>query len=136
MFQIDKDHPLNNAEKSNSIAKSYINKIRSSQDRNIPFELGIVEYTEILGGTVCSYTGELFDFNNPNKVPSLERINPLEGYTSSNTILVTKEANAAKCNFDIFIHNDKLTTEQKIRIMNRVIYRLKKQLKNESLVSD
>lgn len=150
MYEIDKKHPLNDVSKASAIAQSYVNKVKSSKDRDIGFELGLLEYTEILSAPVCNYTGQPFDFDDRRKQPSLERINPLDGYTSTNTVLVTNEVNSAKSNLDTFLHSDKLTMEQKLRIMNRVIYRLKKQLKaqaelgkapiefkkNESLVSD
>ena len=145
MFTIDKNHPLLDTKRTAPILKLYTFKSEDAAKRGIGFDLNLFDFTDVMQQTHCSYTGVKLDFEAPagNPLrPSFERINPLDGYNVNNTVLTTFGANRCKGKLDQFIHDGAMTLEQKIKIMNRVIYRLKKQMKaeattkNESLVSD
>ncbi|EGG9814460.1 hypothetical protein ID007_004321 [Salmonella enterica] len=78
-------------------------------------------------GGVCAYTGK--HFSKAQDV-TFERLNPYEGYTKENTLVVMKTANSHKSMLDAFEKQQTIPDEMKIKLLNKVVYRLRKKLKN------
>lgn len=78
-------------------AKKYRNKIASSKQRGIDFDLTLEEFKVYwsLPNGVCDYTGVPFQVKGHN-APSLERIDKHKGYTVDNCCMVTVRANSLK----------------------------------------
>ena len=109
------------------LARTYINKISSSKERMIPFELTLNDWRVIKSKTCSDYTGK--PFSDGLDRLSIERKNPREGYTVKNTIVCTLEENQVKANLDSFIHSDVFSDQVKIKILRSMIYQLEKGIK-------
>lgn len=113
------------------IATSYVNKINSSKERKILFDLTLENWISLQNKKCSEYTGKLFDED--KNTLSIERKDPKQGYTVKNTIVCTLKENQVKSQLDAFIHSDVFSAKDKIRILNAQIYQLKKGLKNDEL---
>ena len=107
--------------------KSYCNKVQSSKDRSISFELDFNWWRELSTRKVSDYTGESFDKSLNGRL-SIERKFALIGYTKDNTIVCTSGENTIKSSLDAFIHSDVFTDEQKVKILRHQIYQLQKRV--------
>ena len=86
------------------IKSAYENKKASCENRNLTFELSEEYYRIIMRSRekmVCFYTGKPFNLRDTNgdNYCTLDRINPSEGYTTSNTVVCSRIANQVKNNF-------------------------------------
>lgn len=121
---------MNSTVKSDfSLCKSYCNKVQSSKDRDIGFELSLNNWINLSERKVSEYTGRPFDSSNDNRL-SIERKFALDGYTVNNTIVCTAKENTIKSSLDAFIHSDIFTDEEKIKILRHQIYQLQKRVKS------
>ena len=119
---------MNSTVKSDfSLCKSYCNKVQSSKDRGIDFELSLNNWKNLSEKKVSEYTGRVFD-NSKDNESSIERKFALDGYTESNTIVCTAKENSVKSNLDNFIHSNVFTDEEKIKILRHQVYKLQKRI--------
>lgn len=112
------------------IADLYMQKARNAKSSNQHFGLTYIEFYQLMAAPICSYSGRRFS-NDPNSSDSmsLERINPNKGYTPENTIAVTKGSNSEKSRLDAFVKGGEIPLEMKIKLLNKAIYQMQKQLK-------
>lgn len=86
------------------VAKRYIEKIHSSNQRGVKFELSLISFRNLLKAKKCYYTGiplviggsEIDDNNVPDNYLTLERVDPNKGYISGNVRAVSHIANQLK----------------------------------------
>lgn len=81
------------------IARKYMAKAQSSEQRGISFELTYSDYKRLHNKTRCAYTGK--KLSHEDKTWSLERMDNTIGYTKANTIVCDKELNGKKSNLTI-----------------------------------
>lgn len=112
------------------MADLYIQKSQNAKRAKNQFALTYIEFYKLMSTPVCAYSGKTFsrDIESPYS-RSLERINPKIGYTPENTIAVTKAANAQKSGLDAFMKGEEIPPEMKIKLLNKAIYQLQKQIK-------
>lgn len=125
---------LSQVEQDKNLARGYLNKITSSEARGLVFELSLDFFKNLVKSTVCAYTG-LPIGRGVDGAPAaydltIERIDPLVGYTESNTVAVARVANEAKARLDEFLHSS-LTDETKRKILSQALYRVQKRIKHE-----
>lgn len=112
------------------MAELYLQKSRNAERSNNQFALTYIEFYKVMASPVCAYSGKTFSRDPESPYSrSLERINPKLGYTPDNTIAVTKAANNQKSNLDAFVKSEEIPAEMKIKLMNKAIYQLQKQIK-------
>lgn len=116
------------------VARAYVNKVKSSKERGLAFELSLQFFLDLFKSPVCAYTGIKLTIPNEGiQKPTdltLERIDPLVGYTETNTIVVSQYANSVKATLDSFLHS-KLSDEAKRKILSQALYRVNKRIKHE-----
>ena len=112
------------------IADLYLQKSRNAKSANQSFGLTYIEFYQLMATPICAYSGKTFsmDPQSPYSM-SMERINPQIGYTPENTIAVTKAANTEKSRLDAFIKGEEIPPEMKIKLLNKAVYQMQKQLK-------
>lgn len=110
------------------LARTYINKINSSNTREILFDLTLNDWRVLQTKTHSEYTGK--PFGDGDDALSIERKDPKQGYTIKNTIACTHRENQVKSQLDSFLHSDVFSTKDKIKILRAQIYQLEKGLKN------
>lgn len=107
-------------------------KFKNAYRAGTPFDLSFQRVKEIFEKGTCEFTGIPFIFDHDQYKLTLERIDPRDGYYDHNVVGVTAEINTFKGEtLDMFMHTDLLTTEQKIKVLGKLQYRLNKTLKEE-----
>lgn len=90
------------------IANRYVQKARSSAERNIEFNLSFTAYKNLLRAKRCFYTGvELTDPDNSIQTPTtrtIDRIDSSKGYVHGNVVACCFQINQAKSVFEKKIH--------------------------------
>jgi len=118
------------------VAKSYVNKSKSSAERGLTFSLSLDFFVNLFKDPVCAYTGVELSIPTDSALKpldlTLERIDPLVGYTESNTIVVSRHANSTKAILDSFLHSD-LPDEAKRKILSQALYRVNKRIKGSKV---
>lgn len=100
-----------------AIATKFSNKAKHAKTDKKAFTLGLLDFYRLVHeATTCPYTGAELTQENF----SIERINPLIGYTPENTIFTTHEANVGKAGFDAFLHSDALPDTTKAKILRHM----------------
>jgi len=124
---------LTQVEQDKNLARGYLSKITSSEARGLVFELSLDFFKDLVRSPVCAYTGlpigKAIDGVPQPYDLTIERIDPLVGYTESNTIAVARFANEAKARLDEFLHSS-LSDEAKRKILSQALYRVNKRIKN------
>lgn len=116
------------------LAKKYISKYKGAKNNGVPFDLSLNRVKEMIDKGVCEYTGEAFSgmHGTDPATMSIERIDPRIGYIDSNVIGVTHQANQIKgATLDLLMHDDRLSSEAKLKMLRRMEYRLAKTVKEE-----
>ena len=83
-----------------SLSTRYRKYITGAKERNLPFELTIEEFDRITKNP-CFYCGELPEDEFGNRFVGIDRINPNEGYTSTNVIPCCFVCNRMKSNYEM-----------------------------------
>ena len=79
------------------LAKMYLAKFTTCEQRKIPFLLSFSEYKALQNRKLCAYTGIKLTYgDSTGSTLSLDRISPTVGYTRENTVAVCYAANRAK----------------------------------------
>lgn len=112
------------------IARSYNSKNDDARSRNLQFALTLSDWTSLMSQPTCLYSGKVFSSrgDSPNS-RTMERINPMLGYTPENTIAVTKAANSEKSSLDAFMKGSVILPEVKLKLLRKSAYQIEKQLK-------
>lgn len=115
------------------LSKTYVSKKADADSRNLEFTLTFDDWKTLKHSTTCAYSGVRFvkESNHP-KCASMERINPNEGYTLENTVVVTRECNTHKSQLDSFIKGTAISDAMKLKLLRKAAYQLEKKLKNKS----
>lgn len=84
------------------LAKKYISKSQSSEQRKIKFELTFPQYKKLMKTKKCYYTGVILNSkeNDPNQ-RTLDRIDSSIGYTAENTVACSNIINKKKTNLTL-----------------------------------
>ena len=77
------------------LAKKLVGLHDSADSRGIHFDMSFAHLKRIMRRKTCYYTGTKLQKSGENK-RSIERVNNDEGYTDSNTVVVTKRINTIK----------------------------------------
>lgn len=109
----------------------YQSKAHSTNKRGLFFGLTFADYRDLMTRTHCAYTGRPFQPASENSSYSLtlERVNPCEGYTPENTIAVTNIANQHKAKLDMFMKDEAIPEEMKLKLLRKAAYQLEKSIK-------
>lgn len=112
------------------IARSYNSKSDDARNRNLQFGLTLNDWTKLMSQPTCLYSGVVFSTrgDSPN-ARSMERVNPVLGYTPENTIAVTKAANQEKSSLDAFVKGKVITNDVKLKLLRKATYQIEKLLK-------
>lgn len=109
------------------VAQRYINKSTDAERRGLSFSLTYPEFYKIVASPVCAYSGKPFAIDEKGVYAmTLERINPVLGYTPDNTIAVTSAANSEKSRLDAFVKGQEILPEMKIKLLRKALYQLEK----------
>lgn len=92
------------AEFEQFVAEYYIGKIRSANDRQIPWRLSLLSFRNMMRATVCPYTGVLMTKPNlstpkPTDI-TIDRIDNTKGYIPGNVMAISRQANNFKSIFE------------------------------------
>jgi len=114
-------------------ARRYTSKENSARKKNIPFSLSFGFTRELVNACKCAYTGVCLTLSdNRDSSLTFERIDPLDGYSESNTVTVSAAVNHLKgSTLDVFLHDKTLSDEIKLRILNKIVYRLRKRIETK-----
>lgn len=113
------------------IAQKIANKVAKS-NANRPFEIrSIIQILEVMNKSNgrCYYSGKLFkDLNDI----TFERIDPTKPYTVENVAFANLASNSAKSQLDAFEKGNEIPDEMKIKLLNKLVYRLTKKVKEKT----
>lgn len=98
-------------------------KVNSSAERGLEWRITFEQFVELMQVEKCAYTGTVFPKDHGR---SIERVNPKEGYTMENVVIVTARANSHKAMLDQFVHEEHIPNEMKIKLMRKALYQLEK----------
>lgn len=110
------------------IAKSYSSKYENARKGDKSFSLTLGDWRALMTQTTCSYSGKRF-VNGGHDYRTMERVNPMLGYTPENTIAVTHAANSEKSQLDAFMHGSEILDEVKVKLLRKAVYQIEKKLK-------
>lgn len=119
---------------NNTTRGSYLNKASNAEDRKIGFELSFYEFSALYNNVTCSVTGK--PLQHTQKVPrayqhSIDRNDPAGPYSVDNCVVMSAEANGVKGMLDSFTQNPLLTDEQKLKMLYKAEYVLRKRIKEK-----
>lgn len=101
-------------------------KVDSSAERGLEWRITFEQFVELMQVEKCAYTGTVFPKDHGR---SIERVNPKEGYTMENVVIVTARANSQKAQLDQFVHEEHIPNEMKIKLLRKALYQLEKKNK-------
>ena len=110
------------------IAKSFYTKNENARKDGKSFSLTLTDWRRLLTQTHCPYSGKHF-IHGGNDYRTMERVNPMIGYTPDNTIAVTHAANQEKSRLDAFMHGSEIVDEVKLKLLRKAVYQIEKKLK-------
>lgn len=108
------------------LLQPYNIKVESCKKRGLEWRITFAQFVELMKAERCAYTGVKFPKNSGR---TIERVNPLEGYTPENVVVVTNAANSEKSRLDAFVHSDVIPTDMKVKLMRKALYQLEKKSK-------
>ncbi|AAQ81484.1 hypothetical protein 44RRORF166c [Aeromonas phage 44RR2.8t] len=114
---------MNFISKNKRYLHAYQVKVTGCQERGLEWRITFPQFVELMHTESCAYTGTIFPKDSGR---SIERVNPKEGYTMENVVIVTSRANSQKAQLDQFVHDNHIPTEMKIKLMRKAIYQMEK----------
>ncbi len=114
------------------LVRRYSNKVANCKTRKIDFLLSFDEFKALQNKTHCEYTGKEFilDPTSPSN-HTIDRVDASKPYTADNCVACTWQANQSKEVLDRFEKDDYFTAEQKVALLTRTLYRLRKEARKE-----
>lgn len=118
------------------VAKYLLNKITSSRDRQIPFELTFIEVKNLMQTERCYYTGITLTMTQPGQAQKLtdftiDRIDNNLGYVTGNVVACCHAANSFKGMIEGM--TDTLSLEQKASILMVTVMKIRAQQAQKEL---
>ncbi len=118
------------------VAKYLLNKITSSRDRQIPFELTFIEVKKLMLTETCYYTGITLTMTQPGQAQKLtdftiDRIDNNLGYVTGNVVACCHAANSFKGMIEGM--TDTLSLEQKASILMVTVMKIRAQQAQKEL---
>lgn len=89
-------------------------KIKNAGKRNLIFDFTLAQFKRLFKQGTCAYSGEAFDGTNDM---TIERLDPLVGYTHGNCVIVRDKMNVMRKPLDDFLREVRLTDEQKVTML-------------------
>lgn len=110
---------------------SYHNKANSCVQRGISFDLSFAEWCELRSVTHCQLTGVKLVHAGCQVANShsIDRVDSSKGYTMANCMVISFAANQEKERLDSFMKGKVLSTEAKLKLLYKMEYVLRKQVK-------
>lgn len=113
----------------------YLMKYDNATARCIPFELSFMDYLHLNSIDKCSVTGKSLQHTkmagNEHRF-SIDRVDPFGPYSMKNCVVMSVQVNGIKAKLDSFIQDTYLTDEQKLSMLYKAEYILRKRIKENS----
>lgn len=98
----------------NSVIIKMGEKIKNAAKRNLTFDFTLAQFKRMFKQGTCAYSGQAFDGTNDM---TIERLDPLIGYTHGNCVIVRDKMNVMRKPLDDFLREVRLTDEQKVTML-------------------
>lgn len=120
---------------NNGVRGSYLMKHSNAVQRCIQFELNFYEFMGLHETAICSVTG--LKLEHTQKAPrkhqhSIDRIDPAGPYSAKNCVVMSAMANGVKERLDSFLQDNQLNDEQKLKMLYKAEYILRKRIKEKA----
>ncbi|AFC22095.1 putative anti-sigma factor Srd [Cronobacter phage vB_CsaP_GAP52] len=100
-------------------------KIKNAGKRNILFDFTLAQFQRLFKQGTCAYSGEEFDGTGDM---TIERLDPLVGYTHGNCVIVRDKLNVMRKPLDEFLREARIPDEQKVTMLELALKVAKKRV--------
>lgn len=100
-------------------------KIKNAQKRELVFDMSLAQFKRMFKQGTCAYSGEEFEHTGDM---TIERLDPLIGYTHGNCVIVRDKLNVMRKPLDEFLRDVRVTDEQKVIMLEHALKVAKKRV--------
>jgi hypothetical protein len=101
-----------------AVACKYIQVSKSASSRGIEFNLTLNDVKMIMKKKKCYYTGIMFDYSNPEKSLTFDRLDSKKGYVKGNVVACRKDVNELK---NILIEHKASVFKDNAKLLKKVV---------------
>lgn len=100
------------------VAKKFIQVHDSAKRRNIEFTLTLADVRSLIKKTKCYYSGLKYDYSDPDKSPSFDRLDSNKGYVKGNVVSCRKDINQIK---NILLEHPEAIFKDNVKLLQKVV---------------
>lgn len=103
------------------VAKKYLQVYESAKRRDIEFTLTLADVRTLIKKTKCYYSGLKYDYSDPDKSPSFDRLDSKKGYIKGNVVSCRKDINQIK---NVLIEHPEAIFKDNVKLLQKVVDKL------------
>lgn len=107
------------------VARKFLQVKDSAKERGIDFTLNLTTVRNLMNAKKCNYTGLPYDYSDPQKMPSFDRIDYSKGYIKGNVVSCRKDVNDLK---NVLIEHPVSVFKDNPKLLQKVVNKWVKQL--------
>ena len=100
------------------VAKKYLQVYESAKRRDIEFTLTLADVRTLIKKNKCHYSGLKYDYLDPDKSPSFDRLDSKKGYVKGNVVSCRKDINALK---NVLIEHPVSVFKDNVKLLQKVV---------------
>ena len=100
------------------VAKKFVQVYESARRRGIEFNLTLSDVRILIKKTKCHYSGLKYDYSDPEKSPSFDRLDSKKGYVKGNVVSCRKDINALK---NVLIEHPASVFKDNVKLLQKVV---------------
>lgn len=100
------------------VAKKFVQVYESARRRGIEFNLTLSDVRVLIKKTKCHYSGLKYDYTDPEKSPSFDRLDSKKGYVKGNVVSCRKDINSLK---NVLIEHPVSVFKDNVKLLQKVV---------------
>ncbi len=100
------------------VAKKYLQVYESAKRRDIEFTLTLADVRTLIKKTKCHYSGLKYDYSDPDKSPSFDRLDSKKGYIKGNVVSCRKDINQIK---NVLLEHPEAIFKDNVELLKKVV---------------